>query len=132
MGLWSKIKKFVNGLVNTVIDSIIMTPLRTILKAVGFYKFIDFLEKIVNFIKDIMSFFLDMIDIFFDLLEFGVKFIELIILIATNIGYYITRPFELLVLLIKLALTLATFCIAFVYHKFTLPNNVKVAEAFIY
>ena len=132
MGLWSKIKKFVNGLVNTVIDSIILTPLRAILKAIGFYKFIDFLEKIVNFIKDILSFFLDMLGIFFDLLEFGVKFLQLIFEIAINIGYYITRPFELLVLLIKLALCLMTFWIAFIYHKFTLPNDLKVAEFFIY
>ncbi len=132
MGLWSKIKKFVNGLVNTVIDSIIMTPLRAILKAVGFYKFIDFLEKIVNFIKDIFKFFLDMLGIFFDLLEFGVKFLEVIIYIAINIAHYITRPFELLLLLIRLAMTLATFFIAFMYHKFTLPNNVKMAEFFIY
>ena len=132
MGLWGSIKKLINSMVSAILDALIMTPLRAVLKAIGFYKFIDFLEKIVNFIKDIFDFFLDMIGIFFDLIEFGVKLLEVIIQIATDIAYYITRPFELLVILIKLAMTLVTFSVAFMYHKFTLPNDVKMAEYFIY
>ena len=132
MGLWGKIKKFINGVVDSILNTLLLKPLRAVLKAMGFFKFVQFIEKIVKFILDILNFFLDMIGIIVDLLEFGVKFIEVLIEIALKMGYYATRPFEFITLLLNLGFTLATFAIAFIYHKFTFPNNMKIAEFFIY
>lgn len=132
MGLWSKIKKFINSVVDSILNTLLLKPLRAVLKAMGFFKFVQFIEKIVKFILDILNFFLDLIGILVDLLEFGVKFIEVLITIALKMGYYATRPFEFITLLLNLGFTLATFVIAFVYHKFTFPNNLKIAEFFIY
>lgn len=132
MGLWSKIKKFINGVVDGILNTLLLKPLRAVLSAMGFFKFVQWIEKIVKFILDILNFFLDMIGILFDLFEFGVKFIEILIEIALNMGYYSTRPFEFITLLLNLGFTLATFVIAFIYHKFTFPKNMKIAEFFIY
>ena len=101
MGLWSKIKKFINGVVDSILNTLLLKPLRAVLKAMGFFKFVQFIEKIVKFILDILNFFLDMIGIIVDLLEFGVKFIEVLIEIALKMGYYATRPFEFITLLLN-------------------------------
>ena len=87
MGLWSKIKKLVNGVVDGILNTLLLKPLRAVLTAMGFFKFVQWIEKIVKFILDILNFFLDMIGIIVDLLEFGVKFIELLIEIALKMGY---------------------------------------------
>lgn len=130
--VWKTIKKQVQKLVDGVMNTLLLKPLRAVLKAMGFFKFVQFIEKVVKFILDIFNFFLDMIGILADLLEFGVKLVEVLIEIASKIGYYSSRPFEFITLMLNLGFTLATFVIAFVYHKFTLPNNLKIVELFIY
>lgn len=125
-------KRIMNDLINPLLDTIIVKPLKAVLKKLGWYKFIAWIDKIVGFILDILKFFLDMIGILADLLDFGVKFIEVLFEIASKLAYYAARPFEFIVVLLNLVFLMATFSVAFVYHKFTFPNNVKVVEFFIY
>lgn len=132
MGLWGKIKGFVNDVVDAVLKAVILNPLIAVLEAVGFYTFIAWIEKIVQFILDVLNFLLDLIGILFDLVEFGIKFIEVLFKICTKLGYYASRPFEFITLLLNLGFTLATFVFAFAYHKFSFRNNLKVAEFFLY
>ena len=86
--VWKTIKKSVQKLVDGVMNTLLLKPLRAVLKAMGFFKFSQFIEKVVKFVLDIFNFFLDMIGILADLLEFGVKLIEVFIEIASKIGYY--------------------------------------------
>jgi len=130
--VWKAVKKEVQKLIDNVLETIIVNPMKVVLKALGFYKFIGWIEKGVKFVMDILNFFLDMVGIIADLLNFGVKFIEVLIEIAKKMGYYASRPFEFITMLLNLGFTLATFTTAFVYHKFTFPNNLKIAEFFIY
>lgn len=132
MGLWGEIKKFVNRVVDAVLKALILNPLKAVLKAVGFYVLIEWIEKIVKFILDILNFLLDFVGILFDLVEFGLKFIQIVIKIGLKLGYYASRPFEFITLLLNLGFTLATFVFAFTYHKFSLRNDVKVVEFILY
>ena len=136
MGIKSWVKKTINSILNSVIrpllDLIIIKPLKAVLSAFGFFKLVGFIEKIVDVIFGVLAFFLNLITIVADLLEFIVKFFMIIIEIFTKIGYYITRPFKLLILLIKLFITFITCMLGFVYHSFEIGDNVKAVELIIY
>ena len=132
MGIKSWVKKTINKMINGVLKPMVIIPLRTVLNAVGFFKLVGFLEKIVDVIFGVLAFFLNLITIVADLLEFIVKFFMIIIEIFTKIGYYITRPFKLLILLIKLFITFVTCLLGFAYHNFEIGDNYKVMELFIY
>lgn len=136
MGIKSWVKKTINKILNSVIkpilNVIIIKPLKSLLKVMGFGKLIGFLDKIFEIIFGLIEFFLNFIMIIADLLEFIVKFFMIIIEIFTNIGYYITRPFKLLILLIKLFITFVTCLLGIVYHSFEIGDNLKVVELIIY
>lgn len=136
MGIKSWVKKTINSMINAVIkpilDALIIKPLRAVLTAFGFFKLVGFLEKIVEIIFGVLEFFLNLITIVADLLEFIVKFFMIIIEIFTKIGYYITRPFKLLILLIKLFITFVTCMLGFVYHSFEIGDNLKAVEWILY
>ena len=136
MGIKSWVKKTINSILNSVIrpllDLIIIKPLKEVLNFFGFFKLVGFLEKIVDIIFGVLAFFLNLITIVADLLEFIVKFFMIIIEIFTKIGYYITRPFKLLILLIKLFITFVTCMLGFVYHSFEIGDNVKAVELILY
>ena len=136
MGIKSWVKKTINSILNAVIrpllELIIIKPLKAVLSAFGFFKLVGFLEKAVNIIFGLLEFFLNLILIVADLLEFIVKFFMIIIEIFTKIGYYITRPFKLLILLIKLFITFVTCLFGFAYHSFEIGDNVKAIELILY
>lgn len=136
MGIKSWVKKTINSILNAVIkpilNAIIIKPLKSFLRALGFYKLIGIIDKIFEIIFGILEFFLNLITIIADLLEFIVKFFLIIIEIFTNIGYYITRPFKLLIILIKLFITFVTCGLGFVYHSFEVGDNLKAVEWVLY
>lgn len=136
MGIKSWVKNTINKILNSVIkpilNAIIIAPLKEILTAFGFFKLIGFLTKIVDLIFSVIEFFFSLIMIVADLLEFIVKFFMIIIEIFTKLGYYITRPFKLLILLIKLFITFVTCMLGFVYHSFEIGDNLKAVEWFLY
>ena len=136
MGIKSWVKKTINSILNAVIkpilNAIIIKPLKSFLRALGFYKLIGIIDKIFEIIFGILEFFLNLITIIADLLEFIVKFFLIIIEIFTNIGYYITRPFKLLIILIKLFITFVTYGLGFVYHSFEVGDNLKAVEWVLY
>lgn len=136
MGIKSWVKKTINKILNSVIkpilNVIIIKPLKSLLKAIGFGKLIGFLDKIFEIIFGLIEFFLNFIMIIADLLEFIVKFFMIIIEIFTNIGYYITRPFKLLILLIKLFITFVTCLLGIAYHSFEIGDNLKNVEWILY
>ena len=139
-GWIDKLKKFFNNLKNAVKklrNSIIKffnkffdKLFRPILKPIGIIR--NFIASIFAIIFKIFDFFFNLVEIFIDLMLFGVKFIEIMVEIVKKIGYYIFRPFELLIVLIKLVITFHVFVISFIYHTFTLPNNLRMAEWWLY
>lgn len=136
MGIKSWVKKTINKILNAAIKPIlnllIIKPLKAILKAFGLEKFSKGIDAIFNIVLSLIGFFLNLITIVADLLEFIVKFFMIIIEIFTKIGYYITRPFKLLIILIKLFITFVTCFIGFVYHSFEIGDNLKAVELIIY
>lgn len=136
MGLDKEIKKLVVGVVEEILEplvnALILEPLKQVLKAVGFYKLIGWIESFFSFIKEAAYIFAEFIFIFAELLVTFVKFIEVVLLLIANLAYYATRPFEFIQVLVKLGLTFLTLLFAFAYHKFSLPNNLKIMELGLY
>lgn len=136
MGIKSWVKKAINTILNIAIKPLlkkyIIDPLKRHLKKLGFGMLIGFIDKIFEIIFGLIDFFLNFIYIWADILDFLVKFFMIIIEIFTNIGYYITRPFKLVIILIKLFITFVTCLLGIAYHNFEVGDNLKAVEWILY
>lgn len=128
----SAVRNIASRIANDVVNAAVINPLRRALNAAGLSVFTSYLGTITQQLQNLINMTIGIIGIAFEFLEYAFTILSLIIELGTKIGYYIARPFELVVILIKFVILVVTLCVSFIYHKISLTNNLRAAEMLVY